>query len=339
LGPVLRRLIRLAVAAAALGLLWRAVRLVGWGELWRLVRAADLRWTLAGVVLLVARYLVCTVRWRLALRHLGPLPSTLHSFLSVVGGICANNLTPTLPVGGLMRARLDGGGGDRTFGHVYGAVLFDQIAHHVVITLNGWLALLGVALWYGRPGLAAAGSAALVLAALAVSIWLRRLDEARVDRITEWLARRRSARGESRLRALHEHGRAALRVVQRLLQESGLRRGALLLGLGFVMLNTLAQWAFFLALDRPVDMLTVWVAVTIGVMTGYFTGTPGGVGTTEAGMVIALAAMGVPELDAAAGTLLYRGLHYATMMALGVPALVVLESRVRRRMGMVGETA
>lgn len=339
LGPILRRLVRLGVAVAVLALLWRAVRLVGWRELWHLLRAADPTWTVVGVGLLVGRYLVCTLRWRLALRYLGPLPSAWHSFLSVVGGICANNLTPTLPVGGLVRARLDAGRGDRTFGTVYGAVLFDQIAHHVVITLNGCVAILGAALWYGRPALAAAGAAALLLAAALVSSWFRRLDGERVERITGWLDRRRAARGEGRLQALHEHGSAALRVVQRLLEESWLRRSALLLGLVFVALNTLAQWAFFHALGRPVDLLTVWVAVTIGVMTGYFTGTPGGVGTTEAGMVIALSAMGVPELDAAAATLLYRGLHYVVMLALGLPALVILEARVRRREPMVEETA
>jgi uncharacterized protein (TIRG00374 family) len=336
---MLRPFVRIALVAAAIALLWRAMGLIGWAEVARLVREADPRWTVLGVALLAARYAVNAARWRLALRRIGPLPSILHSFLSVMGGICANNLTPTLPVGGLVRARLAGGRGERGFGSVYGAVLFDQVAHNVVVILNGCLALLVVAVGSGRPGLAAAGAAALLVATAVVSSWLRRLDEARVDRVMEWLERRRSARGGARIGRLREHGRAALGVVHRLLRDGRLRLPALLLGLGFVALNSLAQWVLFLALGCPVDPLTVWVAVTIGVMTGYVSGMPGGVGTTEAGMVVALSALGVPQLEATASTLLYRGLHYAVMLSLGLPALVLLEARVRRRRSLLVERA
>jgi hypothetical protein len=35
----------------------------------------------------------------------------------------------------------------------------------------------------------------------------------------------------------------------------------------------------------------------------------------------------VPSLDAAAGTLLFRGLHYVVMLGLGLPALASFELR------------
>ena len=37
--------------------------------------------------------------------------------------------------------------------------------------------------------------------------------------------------------------------------------------------------------------------------------------------------MGVDEVAAAAGTLLYRGLHYASVLVIGLPALGLLEWR------------
>ena len=329
-------------------LLWRAVAALSWGELSRSIATADLRFTLLGVALLVGRYLVWTLRWRLALRsleHTAALPGWLHSFFTLLGAVAANGFTPTAPVlGGLLRARhgagaVGGGGraGERAFGRVYGVVLFDQVAHQTVLALNSALAGIALALWFGRTGVAAAAAVALLAGVVAASWWLRGLDEARVERISGWLDRRlaggdvEGARKEGRLQAIHAHGREALRVVQRLLRERWLRRAALLLGVVFVALNSMALWAFFRALGRPVDPLTAWLAVTAGVVAGGFTGTPGGVGTTEAGMVLALAAMEVGELDAAAATLLYRGLHYAVVLALGLPALVLLEARLRRR--------
>jgi len=341
LGRLVGRLVQVAIAALVAVLVWRAVASLSWRELGRTIAAADLRYTLLGVALLVGRFLIWTLRWRLALRtleHLVPLPSWLHSFFIVVGAVAANGFTPTAPVvGGLLRARHAGGQGERAFGRVYGVVLFDQVAHQTVLTLSGAMAAIALALWFGRVGLAAALAAAVVGGAVAVSYWLRGLDEARVERIGGWIEGRlaggdvEGARKEGRLQALHAHAREALRVVQRLLRDGWLRRAALLLGVVFVALNSMALWAFFRALGRPVDPLTAWLAVTVGVAAGGFTGTPGGVGTTEAGMVLALRAMDVGELDAAAATLLYRGLHYAVVLLLGLPALVLLEARLRRR--------
>jgi uncharacterized membrane protein YbhN (UPF0104 family) len=56
-------------------------------------------------------------------------------------------------------------------------------------------------------------------------------------------------------------------------------------------------------------------------------GTPGGLGTTEATMVAAYVALGVDRVSAGAATLLFRGLHYALVIAVGGPALVGFELR------------
>src|SRR6185503_12409930 len=130
LGRLLRRLAQVAVAGLVAVLLWRAVEALSWRELARAIAAADLQFTLLGVALLVGRYFVWTLRWRLAQRsveHVTPLPGWLHSFFTVVGAVAANGFTPTAPVvGGLLRARHaqgargGGGTGERAFGRVYG---------------------------------------------------------------------------------------------------------------------------------------------------------------------------------------------------------------------------
>jgi uncharacterized membrane protein YbhN (UPF0104 family) len=46
-------------------------------------------------------------------------------------------------------------------------------------------------------------------------------------------------------------------------------------------------------------------------------------------MVASFTAMGMDRVDAAAGTLLYRALHYVSILGLGVPALLALELKPR----------
>jgi hypothetical protein len=50
-------------------------------------------------------------------------------------------------------------------------------------------------------------------------------------------------------------------------------------------------------------------------------------------MVASFEAMGVDPVEAAAGTLIFRGLHYAIVLLLGIPALAVLEARLGGGLG------
>ncbi|HEV8631087.1 MAG TPA: lysylphosphatidylglycerol synthase transmembrane domain-containing protein [Thermoanaerobaculia bacterium] len=328
-----RPLLQLALLALAGYLVWRSLHIVRWAELRGLLVRASPRWTLVGILFLVLRYVAWDVRWRLALRYLGPLPPVLHSFFTLLSAFSANAITPTARVvGGLLRARHIAGRGDHTFGRVYGVVLFDQIAHQTVMAATGWMAFIGAALWFGQRALAVVAAIALVAAATVVSHLFGRFDDAQAERLAAWLESRRGDRAGGKMRALYLHGQDAVRVLRQLLGRPHLRLAVLLLGLAYVLLNALGQWALFRALGRPLDLLTVLVAVTAGIAVGGFTGTPGGVGTTEAGMILTLVALEVPRLDAAAGTLLYRGLHYALILGLGLPATFVFEARLRRRL-------
>ena len=318
--------------AAAGYFLWRVIRSIGWVELRDQIYASDGRWTAIALVLLVLRFVVWDFRWRMAFRRLDTPPGPLHTFFSLLASACANTLTPAARlVGGLLRAR-HVSGPTRTFGRVFGVVFFDQMVHQVVMFLSGWVAFVGMALLLGHRVLGLAAAAALVVAAAIFAYWSGRLDEARVERLAEWAARR-SGMGGSPLRGVYLHGSEAVRVVRRLLDDGALRRAALLLTLVYVVLNGLAQWALFRAIASPVDLLTVFLGVAAGTAAGAFTGTPGGAGTTEAGMILAYAALEVPKMQASAATIFYRALHYLVILALGLPALGVFEARLRRRRG------
>lgn len=331
LRPLLNLVLQLAVIGVAGWFAGGLLRSVGWRAVVHRLREADPLLVLVAVALLVGRFVVWDLRWRTAFRHLGEAPSRLHSFFTLLGAACANTVTPTARlVGGLLRARYVAHGGEQTFGSVFGVIFFDQLAHQTVMVITGWLAFAGMAWVLGRDGLAVAAVGALVLASAAFDFWLRWLQRGEHRRLEGWLLRRATALEPGAAQSALQHGRDAVVVVRRLIGEAALRRQALLWGIVYVLLNAGAQWALFHALDRPLDLLTVLLAVTVGTAAGAFTGTPGGVGTTEAGMVLAYVALEVPRLDAGAGTLLYRGLHYLVVLALGLPALLVFEARLRR---------
>jgi uncharacterized membrane protein YbhN (UPF0104 family) len=355
-------LAQLALLLAVVYFTGRLLSDVGLHQLGDRIREAAPALLLAATGALFARFVVWDVRWRLAFRELDATPGVAQSFFSLLGAVFVNLVTPSARIfGGLLRARYVSRSGERSFGRVYGVVLFDQVAHQVVVVITTCLALVGMAALLQIWWLAVSTAVVLVAAATVFSLWTQgRLgrrapasgcDEeppaAGLDPATPppgeddlagnggfvgWLARvaaRQIERG-GRAGSVYREGAEALRAIRFLLGCERLRRWAILLGLGFVLLNALAQWLVFLSLDFRVSMLAVLIGVTLGTAAGALTGTPGGLGTTEAGMIFTFVALEVPEVEAVAATVLYRGLHYLLVVALGLPALLAFEARHRR---------
>ena len=116
-------------------------------------------------------------------------------------------------------------------------------------------------------------------------------------------------------------------VFVKLLSVGPLRLPAAVLGVIYFLVNATAQWAMFVAIGAPVNPFVVLAVVAVGTAAGTLSGAPGGLGATELAMMASFKALGVDEVTAAAGTLLYRGLHYASVLAIGLPALGLLEWR------------
>jgi uncharacterized protein (TIRG00374 family) len=327
---LLRLLLQLTILLLAAWFVWRVLRSIGWRQLREQMARTDPWWAAAATVLLVLRFVVWDLRWRLSFRRLGDIPRQLRTFFSLLGSACANTLTPSAHVvGGLLRAR-HVAGPRHSFGRVFGVIFFDQMVHQLVLIITGWVAFIGMAFLLGYRLLAAAAAAALLVAMAIFARWTSRLDEERVETLTGWAVRRGGMSGGP-LQSVLVHGSDAVRVVRQLLEDASLRRSAVLLTLLFVVLNALAQWALFRGIGFPLDFLTVLLGVTAGAAAGAFTGSPGGAGTTEAGMILAYVALEVPKMQAGAATLLYRGLHYLVVLALGLPALAFFEAQRRRR--------
>jgi uncharacterized membrane protein YbhN (UPF0104 family) len=320
---------KLAVVALAVWLAVRLLRGVRWADLEARLEGAD--WPPIGLalLLLVARFLVWDVRWYLAMRRVAPGgPRLARGFFALLASAAVNLVTPSVRLaGGLVRARYTAQG-EAGFGHAYGVVLFDQLAHNAVMTALSLSALVVTAFALGYRTLGWGALAALAVAGAVVAVWSRRSGgDGAGGGLARALARRAEAAGGRRIGRLLAHSHDAVQVFARLFADRALRWQVAALGGVFFAVNAMAQWLIFRGLGAEVSPAVVVGAVSLGLAAGTLTGAPGGIGATEAAMVATFAALGVGSVDAAAGTLLYRGLHYAVVLALGLPALVGLELR------------
>ena len=329
------RLIKGTIAALTLYFTWRFLTHTDfeWRRLAQRVEEARTSYVALGTGLLLLRYLIWDWRFRLATRlAVGRDSGVVLGFFVLLASAALNLVTPTARVlGGLMRARYFARANRRPFGFLYGVVLYDQIAHHAVMIVCTWLTLIGTAFVLGHGRLGMAALAALVAAAVLLWIWSRRQGPFEQNPIVRFLARR-VERAEGRLRTMLAHGHEAVGVFVKLLGFAPLRLQAALLGTLYFLVNAAAQWAMFVAIGAPVDAFVVLSVVALGTAAGTLSGAPGGLGATELAMMASFRMMGVDEVLAAAGTLLYRGLHYALVLAVGLPALALLEWRGSKEM-------
>jgi uncharacterized protein (TIRG00374 family) len=324
------RLLKAGITLLTVFLVWYFVSRsdIEWADLAaRVAEASPLLLTI-GMLLLLARFWLWDWRFRLAARRaVGRSSGAVLGFFVLLASACLNLVTPAVRLaGGLLRARYWARWTGRSFGFFYGVVLYDQVAHHVTMTACTWITLIAAAYALGKPWLGTAALAALLGVALWLALWTRRKRSSEAHPVVGYLARR-AERAEGKLQRLFAHGHEAVGVFVRLLSHVPLRPQVAALGASYFLVNAGAQWMMFLAMGLPVDPLVVIAVVALGNAVGTLSGTPGGLGTTELTMVASFEAMGVDEVAAAAGTLLFRGLHYAAVLGIGLPALALLEMR------------
>lgn len=333
----LRQALPWLLKAAALALaVWLMVRLLAgleWSDLAARLGRAHLGWLGAAVAALFVRFLVWDQRWRLAIAREGRLPRRRVTLTALLAAAAINTVTPTARVlGGVLRARYVGRNVGQSLGRAYGSVLFDQIAHQVVVGAVTLLSVIAAAFVAGRTGTGIVITAATGVAAAAGLLWLRLRSPGGERALLRRIARRAVGRaGEgSRLHRLVAHGREAVDVVTALLADRRLRLQVVVLGAAFFVVNAAGQWLVFLALGAEVSFTVVLAVVALGAAAGVAVGTPGGLGAAEATMIATFTAFGVDRLDAAAASLLYRALHFGSILVLGLPCLVVLELAIGR---------
>jgi len=324
-GRWLQTVLKLAIVAAAVYLACHFVAEIGWSELLDRARSANSVLLGAAVLCLVARFVVAYWRWAQALNLLDLPLSHLYGISSLLAAVMVNHLTATVRLlGGVMRGRYISSRYQMSFSRAFGTVLIDQVSHQLVLGVVTWLALAFFTWTIGFRGLAAVVLGSLLALLGGVALWLSRRKDTR-ERPLAGLVRRWVERQARRLGPLYSGSQRVAALFRQAFSDRSLQIHMALFGVALLTFNALAQWLIFKSLDSHVGLLTALVAVALGAAAGVVTGTPGGIATTEAAMVAVYVALGVNEVDAAAGTLLYRSLHYLQVLALGLPSLIYCE--------------
>lgn len=334
LPPRVRTAGRLLVLCAVLGLtVWLVHRLVskaGWTAVWSELQAADPRLLALAVLLKLGVLGVWTWRWRLAVHRLDRSPPFRMLFMAQVAGIFVNHVAPFARLaGGVVRTRYLRGLSGLSTSRALAAVLFDQAVH--LLSMGGITVLAGAvaAALLGRPGLAAAVAVGSLVAGALLVVLRRRRETPLTESLADYLAARADGRSDGPGRLMRGAGTAA-EVISELAATKGLGRRAVAMGGWLFALNALTQWTVFLALGHAVDPWAVAVAVALGATAGTLTATPGGLGGTEAAMIAFYGALGLDPAVSAAGTLLFRAVHFAVVLGVGLPSFALLELRLAR---------
>jgi uncharacterized protein (TIRG00374 family) len=320
------RLLKTAITVLALWLTWRLVSGIRWSDLAGRLEHASWWFLTPGLALMLGRYFLWDLRFRLASQAaVHRSPRARLGFTVLLASAALNLITPSARlIGGLMRARYFTRDLRLPFGVVYGVVLYDQVAHHTVMSTCTWIAVIVAAPLFGHGWFGVAAAVALAAVVTVIAVWTRRSPNFMANPLVRFLARG-AEKTESRMQHLYAHGHEAVGVFVRLLGHGRLHGRAAVLGLCFFITNLVSQWCVFRALGIDVPVLEIFAGVALGNAAGMLTGTPGGLGTTEAAMVGSFVAMGMTRENAVAGTLLYRGLHYVSILGFGLPALLLLE--------------
>lgn len=324
---LVHRFVALLVIALTVYLIHRLVAEVGWTAIKKRLALADYRLVLLAFVAMLARLAVWSYRWHLAVRRLEAPRRSWVLYLALPAAAAFNLLAPIARVAsGLLRARYLSRAGvpSLSMGELFGVVLFDQVAHLAVMLSLTLVGLVVGAVVVGRMDVVVVALVLIGSSVVVAVVWWRRRVERGRGGLLRFLGRRVESGGWI-ARAI-SGGRSAIEVFGGLARRGELWWRVIALGLVVFGLGALGQWLVFRSLDTEVPFLFAAIALAMGLAAGSLVGTPGGLGATEAAMIALFVTLGVERADAASGVLLFRAIHYASVLAIGVPAGAALEA-------------
>ncbi len=324
--------IRLIVVAVVFFFVWRFFDQLGWDELARRVRQANEPLVILAGACIAMRFGLIYLRWSMVLELLKLPLSHIIGWTALMTGVLLNHVTPTARLlGGLVRARGLAKIYQTSFSSIYATILVEQVGNQLVQTFLMWLSVIPFAWTLGWHRAAVAIALVPPIAAVGGLVW-RNLRGRPLD-ISQWssfVGRRLQAQLRN-WRPLMVGGRRIAEIFRAAFSDFNLQIRLAVCGIGIVVANVLALWLVLESLGTQVGILYVFATVSLGLAAGLITGTPGGFATTEAAMIALLVALGVEEIDAAAGVILYRGLHYSMVLVVGGISALAFELTVARR--------
>lgn len=299
------RALSFALVGAAAVFLYRAI-----GGSWSLVgerlRAARTAFVALTLLASFLYYLVWATRWRLMLWPVARVP-WWPAQKALMASVFINTVVPfARSLGGLVRAMYLGRACRLDIAPLYGITLLDQVGYTSASLACGALFVpLAATEGSERGGRLGTGLGLAAASLLILSLVLRY----RSGLVTGWIRRRIPGAGEAVEAGAEAAGRALSRPATWLILPAGGTAQWLCSVLAFAMAGR--------AVGADFTLTAAAAAFTIGSFVGLASGTPGGIGTTEAAAVAPLVALGYDAPATLAGVLLARLTQYVAAVTIG----------------------
>lgn len=305
---LVRALLGTAVSAAALLLVARSVDLAA---AWATIRAADARWTVVLVALVVADVLVRTVRWRLLLRPLAPVPFRAALGALLVGYL-ANNILPAR-LGEVVRSADLGARTGTSRSAILGTIVVERVLDTLVAVAIAAFAILVLSVRGIVASAVLAGAAAVALLATGIAAALLAHRVPGAARVAALVARRP---------ALHEP-LVRLRSGLAVASDPGTMARAIAVTVASWSLAVLAVAGAAQAVGTPPTTGQAALVAAGTTLATAVPAAPGYIGTFELAAVTIAGSVGLPAVPALAFAVLWHVAILVVTSAGGVVALVL----------------
>ena len=313
-------------------LVWGLLHFIAAGNIWSVLRHADLKYVLLAVLFLGVDYVVRSLRWWLMLRRLGAPTTFASANMVLLAGFAINNVLP-FRAGDVMRAVSFSDRMKSRSSHLVGTLVLERgldlvglLACCVAVLSGSNAGTLHPALMR-KAGMMAGAGAVLLLG----SMFLSRTIERILLRITGVAIKNL---------ALRERVDRALSSILQVFKDTNPAFLAQMLGLSCLAwaLESVVFFAATAAVGVHAGIQGPLLALAMGNLAAIIPSAPGYIGTFDVGVTAALVTSGVSSSGAAAVAVMSHAILWVPVTLAGMLCLLIL-SHTQQRQPLRAEAA
>ncbi|ADC68759.1 conserved hypothetical protein [Methanocaldococcus sp. FS406-22] len=307
---------------------------IGIYEIFQILISANPIYIILAVILQIAISVLLSIRWGYIIKILGYKANMKNLFLLVLMGLFINNITPSMRGGGeAFRAYYLSKLEEIPKGLAFSTVVVERVLD-TAIFLFFTLFVIGYFVVTGFEYLEYLILSWILLFSLtAVVIYLianKELLIKTVTKISKFICKYGSYNyDESKILKSIEEFYNSMKFFKS-------KRGeevfiAIILSVGWYVLDVLKLWLLFLSLPYLVSIVSVATVYLITLLSGVLSITPSGFGTADTVMILSFSAFKIPPSVAAAVTLLDRLVSYILPTVLGYVAMLIIKRELDKK--------
>lgn len=294
-------------------LLWLTFRKTQWGEVWTVLREADVPLVVLSVIVVTLVFPLRALRWRPILHTVAPKLPFGVVWRPTAIGMMANNVLPAR-MGELVRAYMLSRETTVPFSAGFASLVVDRAFDGAIIVMLMLAAMLDPSFPAGQSASNYIGSGVAMLVLVVAALYAVVFFPDRLIGLFELVARRVAPRFEERGRVMLRSFAEGLSV----LRHPGRFAAVFLWALALWLVNALSFWIMFLAFDMDLPFAAALFIQALIVLGVALPSTPGFFGVWEFSAVVGLKLYGVSDTQAAAWAIGFHVLSLVPITGIGI---------------------